>query len=56
MNTVELQQWQEQFCEIMAGDMPEPLKMDKLKALHDEMTEETGMFEEPAEHETRRLM
>lgn len=56
MNTVQLQQWQEQFCEVMAGDMPEPLKMDKLKALHDEMAVDDDMFSEPAEHETRRLM
>lgn len=56
MDTLSLQQWHQEFCEIMESGIPEQLQLDQLRDLHRRSIEQPDMWEEPAETETARIL
>lgn len=56
MDTVQLQQWHQEFDELMSDAMPEQLLIDALRDLHRRSTEQPDMWAEEPEHETERML
>lgn len=56
MDTIQLQQWHQEFDQIMSSGLPEQLQLDNLRDLHRRSTEQKDMWQEEPEHETERML
>lgn len=57
MDTLALQKWHEDFCQIMESGDPDQLQLDQLRDLHTRSTEQPDMWDdEPIEHETEVML